>query len=147
MELNEKITAQKMKLSIEGFFSKCDQICSFNPKKSLMENFIFCAVNTSESWQVSIFSEQQRTWNTIAIFFLILHHGPMSLSEVALSCNCKWAIGQKQINNGSAIVRRERCKCENTWRRIRLLQLLHHFIPKFHYFKGFFLVIVSRKRF
>ena len=61
MELNEKITAQKMKLSIEGFFSKCDQICSFNPKKSLMENFIFCAVNTSESWQVSIFSEQQRT--------------------------------------------------------------------------------------
>ena len=102
MELNEKITAQKMKLSIEGFFSKCDQIRSFNPKKSLMENFIFCAVNTSESWQVSIFSEQQRTWNTIAIFFLILHHGPMSLSEVALSCNCKWAIGQKQINNGSA---------------------------------------------
>ena len=45
------ITAQKMKFSIKGFFSKCDQICSFlwiwSPllKKFLMENFIFCAVH------------------------------------------------------------------------------------------------------
>ena len=30
-------TAQKVKFSIEDFFSKCDQIRSF-----LMENFIFC---------------------------------------------------------------------------------------------------------
>ena len=43
-------TAQKMKFSIKDFFSKCDQICSFLRiwshllKKSLMENFIFCAV-------------------------------------------------------------------------------------------------------
>ena len=43
-------TAQKMKLSINDFFSKCDQIRSFLRiwshllKKSLMENFIFCAV-------------------------------------------------------------------------------------------------------
>ena len=29
MELNEKITAQKMKLSSEGFYSKRDQIRSF----------------------------------------------------------------------------------------------------------------------
>ena len=42
-----KLTAQKMKFSIKGFFSKCDQIRSFLPtwlhslKKSLMENFIF----------------------------------------------------------------------------------------------------------
>ena len=39
-----------MKFSINGIFSKCDQIRSFLPiwshllKKSLMENFIFCAV-------------------------------------------------------------------------------------------------------
>ena len=39
-----------MKFSIKHFFSKCDQIHSFLqiwlylPKKSLMENFIFCAV-------------------------------------------------------------------------------------------------------
>ena len=41
---------QKIKLSIEDFFSKCDQIrsklwiWSHLQKKSLMENFIFCAV-------------------------------------------------------------------------------------------------------
>ena len=39
-----------MKFSIKDFFSKCDQIHSFLRiwshllKKSLMENFIFCAV-------------------------------------------------------------------------------------------------------
>ena len=42
--------AQKMKFSIKDFFDKCDQIRSFLRiwsylrKKSLMENFIFCAV-------------------------------------------------------------------------------------------------------
>ena len=43
-------TAQKMKFSIKDFFRKRDQIRSFLRiwshllKKSLMENFIFCAV-------------------------------------------------------------------------------------------------------
>ena len=37
-------TAQKIKFFIKDFFSKCDQIRSFQLKKSLMENFIFCAV-------------------------------------------------------------------------------------------------------
>ena len=43
-------TAQKMKFSIKDYFTKCDQICSFLRiwsqllKKSLIENFIFCAV-------------------------------------------------------------------------------------------------------
>ena len=43
-------TAQKMTFSSKGFLSKCDQIRSFLRiwshflKKSLMENFIFCAV-------------------------------------------------------------------------------------------------------
>ena len=43
-------TTQKIKLSINDFFSKCDQIrrkgriWSHLPKKSLMKNFIFCAV-------------------------------------------------------------------------------------------------------
>ena len=35
-----------MKFSIKDFFSKCDQIWSHLLKKSLMENFIFCAVST-----------------------------------------------------------------------------------------------------
>ena len=43
-------TTQKMKFSIKDFPSKCDQILSFLQiwlhllKKSLIENFIFCAV-------------------------------------------------------------------------------------------------------
>ena len=43
-------TPEKMKFSNKDFFSKCDQIRSFLRiwshllKKSLMENFIFCAV-------------------------------------------------------------------------------------------------------
>ena len=39
-------TAQKMKFSINYFFSKCDQIGSF-PRKSFMEKFIFCAMGTT----------------------------------------------------------------------------------------------------
>ena len=46
-------TGQKMKFSIKDFSSKCDQIRSFLRiwshllKKSLMANFIFCAVQIS----------------------------------------------------------------------------------------------------
>ena len=45
------LTAQKMKFSIKYFFNKCDQIhrklriWSNLLKKSLMENFSFCAVS------------------------------------------------------------------------------------------------------
>ena len=45
---------KKMKFSFKDFFSKCDQILSFLRiwshllKKSLMENFIFCAVLVKE---------------------------------------------------------------------------------------------------
>ena len=51
--------AQRMKFSIKDFFSKCDQIhrnlqnWSHLLKKSLMENFIFCAVS-------SVATEQNR---------------------------------------------------------------------------------------
>ena len=50
LQAQKYITAQEMKFSITDFFSKCDQICrklriwSHLLKKSLMENFIFCAV-------------------------------------------------------------------------------------------------------
>ena len=45
------VIAQKMKFSIKDFLSKCNQIRRFLRiwshllKKSLMEDFIFCAVN------------------------------------------------------------------------------------------------------
>ena len=47
-----RTTAQKMKYSIKDFFSKRDQIrmklrfWSYLLKKYLMENFIFCVVNS-----------------------------------------------------------------------------------------------------
>ena len=49
-EFSAVFTSQKMKFSIKDFFSKCDEIRSFQQiwshllKKSLMENFIFCVV-------------------------------------------------------------------------------------------------------
>ena len=49
-DLRLTFTAQKLKFSIKDFFSKCDQFSRklrTRPhllKKSLMENFIFCAV-------------------------------------------------------------------------------------------------------
>ena len=49
------ITAQNMKFSNKDFFSKFDQIrrklriWSHLLKKSLMENFIFCAVNNNDN--------------------------------------------------------------------------------------------------
>ena len=39
----KEFTAQKMKFSIKDFYSKCD-LMSHLLKKSLMENFIFCAL-------------------------------------------------------------------------------------------------------
>ena len=51
IQINKGITVQKMKFSIMDFFSKCDQIrmkLGIWPhllKKSIMESFIFYAVN------------------------------------------------------------------------------------------------------
>ena len=48
---SQKVTAQKMNFAMKDFFRKCDQIRSFPRiwshilKKSLMENFILCAVS------------------------------------------------------------------------------------------------------
>ena len=50
-----------MKFSIRDFFSKCDQIRSFLRiwshllKKSLMENFTFCAVFNKKTFSQAIF--------------------------------------------------------------------------------------------
>ena len=51
-----RFTAQKMTFSIKDFFSKCDQIRDFLRNwshlltKSLMKNFIFCAVFCVDYW-------------------------------------------------------------------------------------------------
>ena len=59
-KLYNKYHCTKIKFSIKDFFSKCDQIPSFLriwlhlPKKSLMENFIFCAVYPGKTWMTSL---------------------------------------------------------------------------------------------
>ena len=56
----------KMKFSIKDFFSKCDQIrsflrtCSHLLKKSLMENFIFCAAMSPFEFQKLFCKRLQR---------------------------------------------------------------------------------------
>ena len=77
-------TAQKMKFSIKDPFSKCDQIhrklqiWSHLLKKSLMENFIFCAVKfgmtNCDSKKISklvscFFSNQSYVDRDLQIFF------------------------------------------------------------------------------
>ena len=62
------ITAQKMKLSIKGFFIKCDRSRSFLRiwshllKKSLKENFFYCAVHhfTRESPKTSYYRDYRK---------------------------------------------------------------------------------------
>ena len=57
--LSTTVTTQKMKFAIKDFSSKCDQIRNFLRiwshllKKSLMENFIFCAVSNLIYIQIS----------------------------------------------------------------------------------------------
>ena len=63
-------TAQKMKLSIKDFFSKCDQICrklwiwSHLLKKSLMESFIFCANCCLIIMTTMVTKPNKNAWNT-----------------------------------------------------------------------------------
>ena len=71
-----------MKFSIKDFFSKCNQIRSFLPiwshlpKKSLMENFIFCVVLIADILQILKFWKQklrvlleQFSWNFWMMYF------------------------------------------------------------------------------
>ena len=66
-EIEQTLTAQKMKFSIKNFFSKCDQIRSFLMiwshllKKSLMENFIFCVVSELEINIQEVKKDSQKT--------------------------------------------------------------------------------------
>ena len=56
-----RVTAQKMKFSIKDFFSKCDHLL----KKSLMENFIFCAVQSLSCslWAVFVLCSLCHEWS------------------------------------------------------------------------------------
>ena len=59
-----------MKFAIKEFFSKCNQICkklwiwSDFLKKSLVENFIFCAVNIRSKPKIEIFYRNEREYKS-----------------------------------------------------------------------------------
>ena len=62
-------TAQKIKISIKNFFSKCDQILGFRRiwshllKKFSMENFIFCAVFWRNHFPLGCCIHHIRPWD------------------------------------------------------------------------------------
>ena len=65
-----------MKFSIKDFFSKCDHIGSFLRiwsdllKKSLMDNFILCAVVIAAFWKMIAHTLLQNNYKFIQIFAL-----------------------------------------------------------------------------
>ena len=70
-------TAQKMKFSMKDFFSKCDQIrkklriWSHLRKKSLMKNFICCAVS-SLAWVATYLEKIVRSITYVFLFSSIM---------------------------------------------------------------------------
>ena len=79
---------KKMKFSIKDFFSKCDQIrrklwiWSHLLKKSLMKNFIFCAVFVGESGRELILCHFLQQNLIIGMYFYLF--GTTSRKKVAL---------------------------------------------------------------
>ena len=79
-----------MKFSIKDFFSKCDEIRSFlriwsHLKKSLMENFIFCAVNSKTKYleQSKEVQQNYRGLENVDTYFFAISdcHCQSSISE------------------------------------------------------------------
>ena len=97
------VAAQKTKFSIKDFFSKCDhirrksRIWSHLLKKSLMENFVFCAVYLNGNSQVAHVTytiHNRRVWATYDFpnywDFFSFHYGlrhPFILNV----CNCTFS--------------------------------------------------------
>ena len=77
-----------MKFSIQDFFSKCDQIgkklriWSHLLKKTLMENFIFCAVWLPLKSQKLKLARVLREWLTAFYTILDSYNGPSNASEI-----------------------------------------------------------------
>ena len=94
--ISEISTAQKMEFSIKDFFSKCNQIRSFLRiwshllKKSLMKNFILCAVKFDQL--ASCLDQRRYAWNNNTrkgisiITFFILSVFTRVLIEIETDC-------------------------------------------------------------
>ena len=86
-------TAQKMKFSNKDFFSKCYQICSFLLiwshllKKSLMESFIFCAV---ERFYKIFFSDNMQYHKRWEFQTYLIQPNSLSYIRVCNSLTLSW---------------------------------------------------------
>ena len=75
-KLREWITAQKIKFSFEDFFSKCGQIRSLLRiwsqllKKSLVENSIFCVLNVSLCFKITLLLVLDKWRNYMKTFWI-----------------------------------------------------------------------------
>ena len=73
-KLREWITAQKIEFSFEDFFSKCGQIRSLLRiwsqllKKSLVENSIFCVLNVSLCFKITLLLVLDKWRNYVKTF-------------------------------------------------------------------------------
>ena len=118
------ITSQKMKFSIKDVLSKCDQIrkklwiWSHLLKKSLMENFIFCAVDVLIEYS-DMKEAIKNPKGIIVIIYKYCFNGVVLqniMNEVILSSIVKWAI--KTILNLFAFFLRQRFHAhKNTYKR------------------------------
>ena len=88
-------TAQKMTFSIKDFFSKCDEIrrklriLSNLLKKSLMENFIFCAVlveRSEKSSSKTVFLQQYKSIFLLKEKLQLNSVVPNPITNVTLHC-------------------------------------------------------------
>ena len=83
-----------MKFFINGFFSKCDQIRSFLRiwshllNKSLMENFIFYAVITSELFVLTEIQPYQLKYSAIGLEVVLLQ---VDLNQKRIPIQFPWA--------------------------------------------------------
>ena len=127
--------AQKMKFFIKDFFRKCDQIRSFRRirshllKKSLMWNFIFCAVNNT-FWNTFLFlktpsnfinpsTEEFFIWGTLIKFPVIYSNHISDINQ-----NAKF---KSLVHIIYYISWRKCCNSTNLDRKLNLIKKLRKF--------------------
>ena len=116
----DKHCTKKMKFSIKDFFSKCDQIISFLQiwshllKKSLMENFIFCALKVFDKFIYFIQNEFTLNLDKFKFFgrkdklldnFYLHVLGIQKYKELAYIIKIKWTLsyGQAAVERGFSV--------------------------------------------
>ena len=118
--LNIPCTAQKMKFSIKDFFRKCDQIHSRLQiwphllKKSLMKNFILCAVHFAQLVLSCTTYFVEKYWKKR--HYVKMHHSiKLHWGNLRFYCNYFWKFiiiyfqkltKKKPLNVSEALVRK-----------------------------------------